>query len=297
MYEWSDLRHFLSIHRTGNLSAAARELAVNQTTVGRHLGQLEEALGTRLFDRRSDGFVLTSAGHELLPIAERVEAEALALERLTKGRDRKTEGLVRITTTEALGSRYLMPRLVSFRDRYPGVRIDIQTAFRALNLTRHEADVALRILPTTQSSLLVRKAGAIAFAVYAGRGYVERRGTPRTRADLAKHVLLGFDESLDGAAESKWMAASTGGRPYVIRSNSTNTLLAGVCADLGLAILPCFAADREDGVVRVLDGATVVTRDLWLVVHKDMARVPRVRVVMKYLADQVRADAALLLGR
>ena len=279
------------------MSRARWELAVNQTTAGRHLGQLEEALGTRLFDRLPDGFVLTAAGHELLPIAERMEAEALALERLTKGRDRKTEGLVRITTTEALGSRYLMPRMAGFRERYPSVRVDVLTAFRALNLSRHEADVALRILPTTQSSLLVRKAGAIAFAVYAGRGYVERRGAPRTSADLARHVLLGFDESLDASPEAKWMHDATGGRPYALRSNSTNTLLAGVRADLGVAILPCFAADREEGVLRVLTGGTVVSRDIWLVVHKELARIPRVRVVMKFLADTLRADATLLSGR
>ncbi len=297
MFEWSDLRHFLSIHRTGNLSAASRELAVNQTTVGRHLGQLEEALGTRLFDRNPDGFVLTAAGQELLPIAERVEAEALALERLTKGRDRKTEGLVRITTTEVLGSRYLAPRLRAFHERYPGVRVDIQTAFRALNLTRHEADVALRILPTAQSSLLVRKAGVIAYAIYAGRGYVERRGAPRTRAELARHVLLGYDESMDGAAEAQWMQEARGTRPYALCSNSTNTLLAGVRADMGVALLPCFAADRQEGVVRVLDGGTVLTRDLWLVAHKDLARVPRVRALMKYLADAIREDTAMLMGR
>jgi DNA-binding transcriptional LysR family regulator len=297
MFEWSDLRHFLSIHRAGNLSAAARELALNQTTVGRHLGQLEEALGTRLFDRLPEGFVLTSSGHELLPVAERVEAEALALERLTKGRDRRTEGLVRITTTEALGSRFVMPRLVAFRERFPLVRLDVQTAFRALNLTRHEADVALRIVPTTQASLLVRKAGRFAYAVYAGRGYVARHGAPRTRAELPRHVLLGFDESLDSTAEAQWMHEARAGRSYALRSNSTNTLLAGVRADMGVAILPCFVADGEGGVVRVLDGSTVVARDIWLVAHKDMARLPRVRAVMKFLGDMLRDDAAVLMGQ
>jgi len=134
------------------------------------------------------------------------------------------------------------------------------------------------------------------FAVYAGRGYVERRGAPKTTADLARHVLLGFDESLDEAPEAKWMAKATGGRPYVLRSNSTNTLLAGVREDMGVAILPCFAADRDQRVVRVLDRNPVVARDIFLVVHKDMSRLPRVRAVMKFLADTIRADTALLAG-
>lgn len=297
MFDWSDLRQFLAVHRAGTLSGAARELAVDQTTVGRHLTRLEQALGTLLFERRSSGFVITPAGRELLPMAERMEEDALAVERVSMGRDRKLEGLVRITTTEALGSRFLAPHLKSLMQRYPGLQLEVLTAFRALNLSRHEADVALRILPTTQASLLVRRVGGFASAVYACRAYVAARGAPKSVADLAAHPLLGFDDSLAKTAEVKWLERARAGRPFAMRSNSTNTLLAGVRAGLGVALLPCFVADPEPDVVRVLGQHVEVTRDVWVVVHREMARVPRVRAVASFLGDVVRKEQRLLMGR
>ncbi len=297
MFEWSDLRQFLAVHRAGTLSAAARELAVDQTTVGRHLARLEHALGARLFERRSSGFVLTPAGRELLPMAERMEEEALSVERVSMGRDRKLEGLVRITTTEALGARFLAPRLSTLMKRYPRLQIEVLTAFRALNLSRHEADVALRILPTTQSSLFVRRVGGFASAVYASRAYVAARGAPKNLTELASHPLLGFDDSLAKTEEVRWLERARAGRPFVMRSNSTNTLLAAVRAGLGVALLPCFAADLEPDVVRVLGQQVEVTRDVWVVVHREMARVPRVRAVASFLGDVVREEQRLLMGR
>ena len=297
MFEWSDLRHFLAVHRGGSLSAAARELRVNQTTVGRRLQQLEESLGTRLFDRMPNGFTLTPAGLELLPAAERVEGEALAVERSTKGRDRRPEGLVRVTSTEVLGSRYLAPRLVGLRESFPGLRLELLTAFRALNLVRHEADVAVRIMPTTHASLVVRRAGAYANALYAARRYVERRGAPREMDEVPKHTLLGFDESLASTPETAWMERARAGTQLVLRSNSTNTLMAAAREGIGLALLPCFAADMDPELVRVLDGRPVLERDIWLVVHHDLVRVPRVRAVTTYLGEIIARDQAMLLGR
>ena len=297
MFEWSDLRHFLAIHRGGSLSAASRELRVNQTTVGRRLQQLEGSLGTKLFDRMPNGFALTSAGQELLPAAERVEAETLAVERSTKGRDRRPEGLVRVTSTEVLSTRYLVPRLLGLRDTYPGVRLEVLTAFRALNLVRHEADVAVRIMPTTAASLVVRRVGGFAYALYAGRRYVEKRGAPKTVEDVPRHTLVGFDESLAATPEHQWMERARGTTPCVLRSNSSNTIMAAVREGMGVAMLPCFAADMDPEMVRVLDGRTLMERDIWLVVHQDLVRLPRVRAVTSYVAEIIGRDQAMLLGR
>jgi DNA-binding transcriptional LysR family regulator len=297
VFEWSDLRYFLAIHRGGSLSAAARELRVNQTTAGRRLAQLEESLGTKLFDRMPDGFALTTAGRELLPSAERVESEALSVERFTKGRDRRPEGVVRVTTTELMGSRYFAPRLAGLRESHPGLRLEILTAFRALNLARHEADIAVRILPTTHASLVVRRIGEFAYALYAGRRYIERRGAPRTVDEVPRHTLFGYDESLIATPEAEWMEQARGSTPLTLRSNSSNTLIAGVREGMGVALLPCFAADMEPELSRVLDGQPVLCRTIWLVVHQDLARVPRMRAVASYLAAMVSRDQGMLLGK
>jgi DNA-binding transcriptional LysR family regulator len=155
MFDWSDLRHFLAVYRSGSLAKASKQLRVDQTTVGRRVAHLEQGLGAKLFDRVPEGLRLTEAGRDVLCIAERLEAEALVLDRLVRGRDVNPEGVVRVTTSEALGSRFLGPRLAGIRAKYPGVRLDVITDVRNFNLSRREADIAIRMGPTEQEGLVV----------------------------------------------------------------------------------------------------------------------------------------------
>lgn len=296
MFDWSDARLFLSISRRGSLTAAARELRLDQTTVGRRLAALEASLGAKLFHRRRDGLALTQVGHAALPYAERMEQEALAFDEAARGRDTATAGVVRVTTLESFGSRFLAPRLPLLRRKHPALRLDLLTDNRSLNLSRREAELAVRLGKPAQEGLTTRRIGAIAYAVYGAPAYLEAPGRKRSFRELATHDLLGLDDDLSFVPEARWLA-KLGGAERVLRSNSVAVLEGAAAAGLGLAVLPCFIADARTDLVRVIAPSEVVVRDLWLVLHPELRAVARVRAVADFLAEAVQAAEPLLLGR
>jgi DNA-binding transcriptional LysR family regulator len=297
MFDWSDLRHFLAVERTGTLANAARELHVDQTTVGRRIAQLEQGLGAKLFDRVPSGLRLTEAGRDVLCIAERLEAEALALERLVLGRDVNPAGPVRITTSEAFGARFLGPRVGQIRAKYEGVRLEIITDVRTFNLSRREADIAIRMSPTPQEGLILKKVCAIGWGLYAAKSYLARRGAPKTVGDVCKHDLCGYEDTINYLPEERWMATAANGASFVLRSNSTNLLHAAMQRGLAIGMLPCWLASTDDDFVRLLPDDAYVTRDLTLVVHEDVRRIARVRVTFDALAEMFLAEKETLAGK
>jgi DNA-binding transcriptional LysR family regulator len=299
VFDWSDLRHFLAVHRSGSLAKAGKALRVDQTTVGRRIAQLEKGLGAKLFDRVPEGLRLTESGRDVLCIAERLEGEALALERLVRGRDVNPEGLVRITTSEAFGSRYLAARLGPLRAKYPGVRIEIITDVRNFNLLRREADIAIRMGPTEQEGLVVKKAGVVGFGLYAAKSYVAARGAPASSAELRsrEHDLVGYDENLVATPEDRWIAVAAAGATFGVRSNSTNLLHTAIRHGLGIGMLPCWLGDEDDTLARLLPREAYVTRPLTLVIHDDIRRVARNRLIFDALAALFTAERSKLEGK
>jgi len=277
MFDWSDLRLFLAVQRTGSLAAAARLVRLNATTVGRRIEALEAALGTPLFERLPGGWRPSEAGVALIPAAEAMEAQAFSVERSAGARAGGVAGLVRITCTESLGARFLTPLLAPLFDRHPALEIELLTANRILDLARREADLGVRLGRPAKGSLVARRLGKVAYAVY---------GTGR---------WLGFDESLAHVPEAAWMEPHLAGAPPVLRSNSTAVLLAAAEAGIGRAVLPCWLADRSASLRRV--GDPVVERELWLAVHPDLRRADRIRAVADHLVEAVAANAAVLAGR
>ena len=293
MFDWSDVRVFLTVQRTGSFTAAARELRIDQTTVGRRVATLEAALGSRLFRRGRDGLTLTAAGKDIVAAAERMEGAALALGRTAEGRDRAVEGLVRITTFQSMAEYVLAPGLVDLHRRHPKLVIDLHTDDRSLSLTRREADLAVRFGRPDQAELVVRRLAKVAYAVYAARAYAERH---RISVDhLERHPLVAYNDDPPLLPQARWLAERAG--PSVVRSNDTNVLIAALVAGAGIGILPCYAGDRHAELVRVVDPVDVVSRDLLLVVHAELQRVPKVRAVADAAAAAIEANLDLLAGK
>ena len=148
---WDDIRYFLAVSRTGSIRGAASKLDVNHSTVSRRIGQLEEQLGVRLFEKLPTGYVITPAGEEIFDLAERMEEQANTLERQIYGRDTSLTGKLRVTLPQALATHLIMPDLVSFARANPGIELEIVTSYETLNLTRRQADVAIRLVYENQS--------------------------------------------------------------------------------------------------------------------------------------------------
>lgn len=282
VFLWDDVRFFLAVHRGGTLARAAEALRVDATTVGRRIGQLEEELGARLFERQPRGFALTGAGRRLLPRAEGIEREALAVARDIAGEDRKLEGIVRLTATEMLTTRFIAPFLVRFHARHPGIALDLVCTNRDLDLARGEADIALRLSRPRQDDLVVKKLLSIELALYAAHDYVERLGMP-SPDDLAPHRFIRFADTPSFARENAWLSQYTRQAQVVMRSDSVSSVVSAATCGLGIALLPVHVGDREPGLVRTPLPGSPEPRVVWQAVHRDLSRVARIRAVLDFL--------------
>ncbi|HEX2733179.1 MAG TPA: LysR family transcriptional regulator [Polyangiaceae bacterium] len=295
MLDWNDLRYFLAVTRAGSLAGAGKALGVEHTTVGRRLGALETALGTKLFTRSPDGLALTRAGQEILSLSEEIGARAEAIERRVAGEDTRVAGSVRLTASEAV-STYLAARLPTLNEQYPDLMVEILSGNRAYDLLRGEADLAVRVREVTEPDLLTRKLAEAGWSLYASGGYLARKGSIENLESLTGHEVVGYDDSLGAVPGALWLAEHAAGAKTVLRGNSIVAALNAVTFGVGIGALPCFMADAEPRLQRLTE-RVVGVRPIFMVVHPDLARVARVRAVMDFLIDVFTKDAALWSGQ
>ncbi|HWU74162.1 MAG TPA: LysR family transcriptional regulator [Sphingomonas sp.] len=274
--QWDDLKYFIALARAGTLSAAARKMGAEHTTIARRVASLEAGLGMRLFDRSSGGFVLTAEAARIAELAARIERDAFEIERTAQGGKSDLEGQVRISAPPAFAGAFLAARLVALRAAHPGLDIELVGDSRSVSLSRREADIAIRLNPPEGASIVARRVGTLAFGLYGERSYVER--TP----DSERH-FIGYDESLDHVPQQRWLRSVFGAQRLVFRSNELATLHQAAAAGMGLAVLPRFMGDADPRLVMVPAEPPPSGRELWLLIHPDLRRSPRFRAVFDFL--------------
>jgi DNA-binding transcriptional LysR family regulator len=286
MLDWDDLRFFLAIHREGTLAKAGAALEVNATTVGRRLTTLEERIDVRLFDRVPEGYVLTPAGRDLLNRAERMEAEALALEAELVGADQRPSGMVRVSCTEMLATRFIVPRLPVFRERNPDISLDLECTNRAVSLARREADIALRLTRPVEDNVVSKKLASIPLALYASESYVARQGIPEDpERSLTGHAALLFADGRAFAVENNWLMSRLGEGRVALRSDSVSSIYAATVNGAGIALLPRAVADFDRRLRRLETESSPEPRTVWRAVHATVQKSARVRIVLDFLAE------------
>lgn len=287
--DWDDLRVFAELARTGSLSAAARTLKMDHTTVGRRIAALEDSLGVRLFDRLPRGTLLTADGERIAEAALRMEEQAFTISRLAQEGTGLT-GRVRVSAPPNLSASFIAPRLGPLRKAHPGIHLELIGENRSVSLARREADIAVRLARPQGDSLVGRKLGTLAYRLYGTKTYVEQH------REAEDWDWIGFDEEMEHLPQQRWVRQMAGDRDFVFRSNEQSIQLAAVKAGVGIAALPCHLGEPEPDLVRVPGQGVPAPRELWLVVHQDLRRSPRIRAVMDFLADIVTKDIHLLEG-
>jgi DNA-binding transcriptional LysR family regulator len=286
---WDDFRYLLAVARNGGVAAAAASLGVNHATVYRRIDQLEAALGARLLERGGRSLTLTVAGEEFLAGAEAMDTAALAVQARLAGRDLEPVGILRLTAPDDITDKILLPLLVEFRELYPRIVIELATANRFLNISRREADIALRATADPPPALIGRKATGLATAVYAHASFA---GQP-----LEALPWLDWEEGLGPTALQAWMRENVRPDQILLRINSMRSLAAGVAAGLGAAVLPCFLGDEAPELVRLKDPLPGWRTDLWILTHPDLRGVTRVRLLTAFLFEKIRRKRDLFEGR
>lgn len=273
---WEDVRYFAALARHGSLTRTARELAVEHSTVARRIEALEKTLGVRLFDRLPRRWQLTAEGEQLAVQAQRLEDEALAFARAAFG-VATLNGSVRLSAPPTLASHFLVPRLGRLRQRWPGITLELAGESREANLSRREADLALRLHRPQAADLVVRQLGDFGFGLYGTADWLD--------CEPAACCFLGYDESLRHAPQQQWLEAIAQGRCFALRSNDLTTLHHAAAAGLGLAALPHFVARDDPRLHAVPDLPAAPRRPIWLVMHAELRRSPRVRAVADVLIE------------
>ena len=297
--DWDDLRFFLAVARARGLTGAAAKLRSSQSTIGRRIASLEQSLGAKLFVHHQTGYFLTDEGEALLARAEQVETAVEGLETEAIGRGGGTFGTVRLATAENLATHIVIPALPRFQAEHPGIALEIATGIGSIGLSHREADLALRLARPSHGNLTIRKLGAQAYALYGAKAYVEAaaRSAPKEGGRFAGHRFILWDETLAYLPMAQWLTrVNEGGQPG-LTTTSLQTQLAAVRAGLGLGVLPCFLADPEADLVRMLSPDEVLSQDIWLVMHPDLSGTARVQAVAQFLIRLIAEVRPRLEGR
>lgn len=283
MMNWDDARVFLALCREQTLRGAARVLAVDQATVGRRLASLERSLEATLFLRTSAGYSLTAAGEIALAAAQAMESSAAQLQRQILGMDDRMSGVVRVTTTDSFAADFIIPALALLHREEPGIEVQLQTSTQMLNLSKREADIAVRTHQPENPDLIVRRLARWGSGLFASAQYIEQRGVPEPGSAFAGHDLVVYQPYLD-AGKEVFLASEP-----IIHGRIAMTCTSGfmvrraLAAGLGVGELP-LPLGEADGLVRLCPDRSPQPYDVWLVTHKDVRHTARVRAVIDAIA-------------
>jgi DNA-binding transcriptional LysR family regulator len=293
---WDLYRSFLSVLRTGSLSAAARELGLTQPTLGRHIAELEQALDLPLFARSPGGLVPTDAALGLRTHAEAIASAANALVRAASGEAEEPRGSVRIAASAFVGAEVLPSILTEFRERHPQIAIELSLSDRNEDLLRRDADIAIRMARPTQSALRARRIGAVEVGLYAHRRYLEAHGTPHNLAEITAHSLIGFDTDTNSIRALRQTGLPITRELFALRTDSEHARLTSLRAAFGIGGCQVGVAMRESELIRVLPKDVTFDLEMWLVTHEDLKSSRRVRLLVDHLVPALSAYAGIRSG-
>ncbi len=295
--DWDNLRYFLEVARTQRVSAAARRLLVEHTTVARRMRALEASLGTQLFEKsRSGGYSLTGDGQRLFVHAEQMESVLHTAHELVSGQGQALSGHVRIGTTEGFGSFVLTPLLTDFQRRFPRITVDVLPAPRLISLSKGEADLSITIEQPVRGPYVCSRLCDYTLLLYGTPEYLERHGPIGTPADLGSHNFIGYVDELAFSSHLRYLHDLLPQSRVTFRSTSVIAQYHAALQGDALAILPCFIAAPDPRLRPVLSREIRVVRSFWIYCHEELRRLKRVTTIWDFLREAVVHNQALLDG-
>src|ERR1700704_1061571 len=280
--DWDNLQVFLTIARTGRVSAAARRLAVEHTTVSRRLQGLERELGVPLFYRTTTGYLLTPHGKNVVASAETMERAAIAVAARAREGSGAIAGRVRLALAPEFASHWLAPKLPTFRAKHPHIELQILVGTRERNLIRGEAELSIQAPRPRQQGLVAVRIAHTTAALYASKALIgSGRLWVNSVEGLRDFALLVYTSPYQMLQQAKWFQPILSSATIGLETNSTHTLLAAARAGTGIAVLPRFIAREDDELIAVSDN--VADHDVWLITHPEFRRDPKVRATADFL--------------
>jgi DNA-binding transcriptional LysR family regulator len=282
--DWNFYRSLLAVLRTGSLSAAARSLRLTQPTLGRHIAELEEALGVTLFVRSPQGLAPTEAAVAMRTDLEAAETAFEAAIRESSGGAQDEQGVVRLTASEIVGCEVLPPLLAEFARAHPRIAIELALSNRNQDLLKRDADIAIRMVRPQQAALVSRRIGQVKIGLYAHRAYLKARGIPQSEGDLAQHAVVGWDRDSSAFRNVGGPISLLSREFFSFRCDSDLALLAALRAGVGIGGCQKAIARRDPALVPVLEDRVSFSLEMWLAMHEDLRGSRRVKLLFDHLA-------------
>jgi DNA-binding transcriptional LysR family regulator len=297
---WDDVRLFLALHRERSLAGAGARVGLDASTLSRRLAALEEGLAARLFDRTREGLVPTAAADLLLPAAEEMESAHVRFARDASGFEREAEGLVRLSVPPGVADAFVGPALVRLHARHPRIRIELDASVRLLDLTRREADLAVRTIRPQSGELVMLKLGASPWTPMVAAARAGKLAPVKRWDDVA---WIAWGDDLAGIPPARWLSKHAPRVDPLLRTSHIATQVAAVEAGLGVALLPASYA-RVSAVAPLRYGKALAPsavelplNETWLVGHRALRGVPRIAAVWDFLVDEFQRSDGARRGR
>jgi len=296
VFDWNDLRYFLELARRGKLSRAGQQLGVDHTTVARRITALEAKLGVTLFNRSNRSYHLTEEGRRLVSYAEEMEANSISLMDNLHPTTSGPTGTVRLATPEAFGSQFLANHCTGFHAHNPGITLELVAETRALSFSKREADAAVTLAQPERGRIVSDKVGNYQLRLYAAPAYLKQHPPIVQLSDLAKHNFIWYVDDLLPVPELQMLDKAIPNPHVIFRTTSVTGQANAAGAGLGIALLPCFLADRMKVLTTVLPSEVSVTRELWLTMHADIRPLPHMERVWHFMSNLVAGERPVLMG-
>ncbi|MFQ3789059.1 LysR family transcriptional regulator [Halomonas sp. A29] len=302
MLDWQDIQIFLEVARSQRLTDAARRLGLDHSTLSRRTRRFEQKLNTQLFERSTHGYHLTEAGQQLLAHAEEMARHAFEAGEGLADKNRQLSGQIRLGVTEGFGTWVIAPLLSAFCERHPGITLDLLALPRVVNLSRHEADLAITVERPASQGLVTSRLCDYRLRLYGSQSYFQRHGRPAKLSELGQHRLIGYVDDLIFSEQLSYLdplldPAVVGTVPHFsIRSTSVTTQHAAAQQGAGLAVLPCFMAETGDRLESVLNDEVEIVRQFWITARQEQRRLARVRLLWDFLREALEVNRGLLMG-
>jgi DNA-binding transcriptional LysR family regulator len=286
---WDNLRYVLMVSEKGSIAAAARELGVNRTTVLRRINTFQHNLNCRIFERGDSGYILTPEAEKMIGAAREVENTLFDMQRQIAGHELRLEGELKVTTTDTLMVSLIGPHLASFYRKHPHIVVDIVMTNNILDLSRREADIAIRPTQSLEAPLVGRRVADVHFGIYASPAYLDSCGI----SNLTEHRWIGFETSLQSTPPGKWFEASIPKERVCLRGDSFIALMVAAENGIGVALLPHYLGNASAQLQRLPIPVGELTTGLWLLTHPDLFRSGKVHAFMDHFEKAISRDLAI----
>lgn len=275
---WDNLRYVLMVANQGSISAAARELGVNRSTVLRRIEQFQDDLNCRIFNRSVNGYALTAEAEKMIDAAREVEATLFDMQRQLEGAEMRLEGKLRVTTTDSFMVGLLGEPLARFRDRHPHIVLELVITNRILNLARHDADIAIRPAQVPEAGFISHQLCEVPFYIY-------RHQSSAITKNWQADDWIGVTDALLASPVGGWFDQHLNPDRIVIRCDSLVSARTCAEAGMGLVLLPEALGDASPNLQKLEDTSAQLQTGLWLLTHPDLVRSARVNAFVEHLSE------------